>query len=139
MGLYSTFGTNKEMERKGIYLQYGTNSKGEPIKFLVARQGGSNTAFNRAMEAATKPHRRMIQTDNMDEKTSQGILVKVFSQAVILGWEGVEDENNNPLPFNRENCEKLLTDLPELLKDISVQTNNFSLFRDAVMEEDEKN
>lgn len=139
MGLYESFSTNKNYEKSGVWLQYGENTKKQPIKFLIARVGGANTAFSKALEAAQKPYRRQIQTDTMDERVAEGIILDVFARTVILNWEGVQDRDGVDMPYTKENVIKLMTDLPDLFADIRVQAQNVTLFRDATNEVDAKN
>ena len=66
MSLYSQFGTDKTVEKEGVFLQYGTTKDGKPIQIKICRAGGANTAYNRAMEAKTKPYRRQLQNGTLD-------------------------------------------------------------------------
>ncbi len=136
MNLYQAFKTNKEFERKGIEIEYGKNTKGEDIVFKIARAGGSNNAFNKGMERATKPYRRQIQNGTLDNSVADSIYMGVFIDTVLLGWEGVEDEHGNALAYNKENAKKVFTDLPDLFADLKEQSVNMSLFRNEEQEAD---
>ena len=52
--MYSTFRTDDELERKGIVIEY------DSFRVTIARAGGSNKAFERALEAKSRPFRRAI-------------------------------------------------------------------------------
>lgn len=136
MNLYAAFKTNKEYEQKGIEIEYGKNSKNEDIVFKIARAGGSNNAFNKGMERATKPYRRQIQNGTLDNTVADSIYMDVFIDTILLGWEGVEDELGKPLAYNKENAKKVFTDLPDLFADLREQSSNMSLFRNAELEAD---
>lgn len=136
MSLYSAFKTNPDYEKNGIEIQYGENSKGADIVFRIARAGGANQAFNKAMEVATKPYRRQIQNGTFDNKTADKLYMDVFIQTVLLGWEGVEDSEGKEMKFTTENAKKLFTDLPELFSDLRDQAANMSLFRQQELAED---
>lgn len=138
-GLYSQFKTDENTEKKGIILEYGLNSKDEPIQIRIARAGGGNTAFNKLMEAKVKPFRRQIQNETIDNKQVEQIMREVYADTIVLGWDGVEDENNDPLEFTRENAIKLFTDLPDLFRDIQEQSQRSALFRSTILETDRKN
>jgi len=66
-------------------------------------------------------------------------MAEVYAETVLLGWTGVADENGTPLPFTKENCVKLLTDLPDLFRDIQEQAQRVANFRAADLEADAKN
>lgn len=141
MSLYKTFKTSGDLEKTGIYLQYGfvDDDPERPIRILIARAGGSNTKFARILEAKTKPYRRAIQTETMDPKMADNIFREVYAESVVLGWDNVSDVDGVALPFSKENVVKVFTDLPDLYADVREQANKAALFREAVLEEDAKN
>lgn len=139
MSLYKSFKTDANLEKSGIELEYGENSKGQPILIRIARAGGANSAYNKRLEVLTKPYRRQIQTETIDNKVLEKIVAQAFAETVVLGWEGVEDEANNELPFSVDNVVKLFNDLPDLYKDIQEQAQKTALFRQEILEADSKN
>jgi len=139
MSLYSQFETDPKLEKGGIILEYGPNSKGQPMAFRIARAGGANDAYNKRLEAMSRKHRRKIQNDMLESKELQEMIKEVVVDTVLLGWENIEDRNGNDLPFTRENALKLFKELPDLYADINEQANRVALFRIAVREEDAKN
>lgn len=139
MSLYSQFKTDPSVEKDGILVQYGNNSKGLLIQIRIARAGGNNVGFAKAYEQKTKPYRRQIQNDTMDPKVAERIILEVYAETVVLGWEGVEDEEGNDLPFNKENCIKLFTDLPDLFRDLQAVSQSIAAFRSEIREADAKN
>ena len=130
MSLYKTFETNKEIEQTGIDLRYS-----DTCVITVARAGGSNKKFLKAAERA----QRKLNTRRPNNEQAMQILREVYADAVILGWEGVEDRDGIPMPFSRENVIKILTDLPDLFADIRQQAENAELFRDEALEDAAKN
>lgn len=139
MSLYKSFKTDANLEKLGIELEYGENSKGQPILIRIARAGGANSAYNKRLEVLTKPYRRQIQTETIDNKVLEKIVAQAFAETVVLGWEGVEDEDNNELTFSVNNVVKLFNDLPDLYKDIQEQAQKTALFRQEILEADSKN
>lgn len=138
-GLYAQFKTNTSMETEGIYLNYGPNSQGKDILIRIARAGGSNQNYSKRMEAKTKPYRRQIQNETIERALLERIVREIYAETVVLGWENVEDENGNELPFTYDNCLKLFTDLPDLFTDVQEQSQRAALFRQEVREDDGKN
>ena len=139
MSLYSQFKTDKNIEKEGIVLNYGKNSKGADIEIRIARAGGANIQYAKLLEAKTKPYRRQIQNETLDNDVAEKITKEVYAKAVVLGWSGVEDENGKELEFSFENCMKLFDDLPDLWTDIQQQSTKAALFRADILEQDAKN
>ena len=139
MSLYKQFKTDKNVEKEGIVLNYGKNSKGEDIEIRIARAGGANVQYAKLLEAKTKPYRRQIQNETLDNEVAEKITKEVYAKAVVMGWIGVEDENGKPLEFSSENCIKLFDDLPDLWMDIQQQSTKAALFRADILEQDAKN
>ena len=139
MSLYSQFKTDKNIEKEGIVLNYGKNSKGADIEIRIARAGGANVQYAKLLEAKTKPYRRQIQNETLDNDVAEKITKEVYAKAVVLGWSGVEDENGKELEFSFENCMKLFDDLPDLWTDIQQQSTKAALFRADILEQDAKN
>ena len=134
MNLYKTYKTTDSMEKDGIDLQYGPD-----CKIRIARAGGSNQRFGKLLGDKLKPYRRQIDNGTMDDAIAAKIMAEVYADCVILGWQGVEDFEGIAIPFCKENVVKLLTDLPELFRDIQEQAGKVSNFRAAEREEDAKN
>lgn len=139
MSLFKQYKTDTDLEKRGIYLDFGLNSKGAPIRFLIARAGGSNDAFNKAMEAKVKPIKRQIQNETVELAQIEKLTREVYCRTVVLGWEGVEDENDQPISFNYENAVALFTALPDLFRDIQEQAQKGVSFRAELLETDAKN
>lgn len=139
MSLYKQFKTDGDIEKKGIILSYGENERGEEIWFRIARAGGANRAYERAVEAKTRPYRRQIQNESADPVVLERVLREVYAETIILAWGGVDTPDGEPLAFSRENAVKLLHDLPDLFRDIREQASKIALFREELLEADSEN
>jgi hypothetical protein len=65
----------------------------------------------------------------------------VFAKTILLGWEGIDDEDGNPIPYSPENALTFLTD-PELvhLWDFVLSAaQNVAAYRRSVLEAVRKN
>jgi len=142
MSMYSQFATDQGLEKNGIVLDYGH------FRVTVSRAGGSNKKFQRALESKTKPYRRQIQNDSMDDIVAERILREVYAQTVIQNWEtldgekwkkGIESQDGKVLPFCDQNVFDTLTNLPELFADIQTQASKAALFKQTTQEDDAKN
>lgn len=134
MSTYSKFENDSTLEQGGITLDLG-----QAGKFVIARAGGANKSFAKKFHQLTKPIRRAIQTESVDEKTSLDILIDVYVETILIGWEGVTDREGKPFPFSKVNAKKLFSDLPDLFAEIRRHSEDETLFRAIVMEEDAKN
>lgn len=136
MSLYKQFKTDEALETDGILIEYGVTEAGLPIRIKIARAGGRNTAFSKALERATRPYRKAIQTGTLDNKTADNLYKDVFAETVVLGWVNVEDQDGKAMEFTKENVVKLFNDLPDLFNDLREQAANVALFREEVLEND---
>lgn len=134
MSLYKLFKSNETREKEeGILLDYGT------AKIRIRRAGGSNRKYAELLSKKLRPYKRQIENETLDPDTGIRVMAEVYADSVILGWEGVTDSENKVLPFTRDNCVKLMLDLPDLFRDIQEQAQKFANFRDEEIEEDRKN
>ena len=139
MSLYKSSQTDPNKEKNGVPLEYGLNSKKEPITFTVAREGGQNVQYQKVAEHIFKPFRRQIQHNQIDPDVLEDLLAQVYSKCVVKGWHGVEDEYDEPLEFNEANVKKLLTDLPVVFDAIKEVARDYNQFLLESLEEDAKN
>lgn len=130
---YQFFKTSEKLEQTGIVIDYGD------FRFRVARAGGANKEYQKALERKTRPFKRAIQADAFTNDQAIAVLREVYAETVILGWEGVTDESGKPMEFSRENALKLFNDLPDLFSDLMQQANNSALYREQLRGEDAKN
>lgn len=127
--LYSQFKTSDNLEKTGVWLQYGEEG-GKPVRIRIARAGGGNVAYRKALDKVTRPHKKAIQMETLSPEMNKKLLMEVYADTVILGWENINDENGEPMGFNRDNVMKLLGDLPDIFDDIVAQAQTMAIFRD---------
>jgi hypothetical protein len=132
--IYEAFETDPDLEKQGIDIDYGD------FKFKIARAGGANKKYQKRLEALTRPYRRAIQTETMDNAKADELIMQAFAQTVVLDWEGVTDKETGELiPFSSQACLKLFKALPDLFTDIREQATKWNMFKKDVQEEDSKN
>ena len=150
-GGYGSFRSDIDAEQEGVVLDYG------PIRVTIARAGGSNKAYERVLEALTKPYRRAIQLETLDAKVSEKIMKEAMAKAVILNWEVLVDADGLPdadgkdwvqglehpdtgdlLPFGWENVMEVLQhkEIQNLYHDLRVQSGKEALFLQTRREEE---
>ena len=143
MSMYGLFKTSVDLESGGVIIDYGS------FRVTIARAGGYNKRFAKALEAITKPYRRAMQTETMDNDIAIELLYKVYADTVIIKWEtkvddewkiGIEQpDDEDLLPVNAENIIKTFTQLPDLFLDIREQSNRIAIFREEILENDSGN
>ena len=121
--LYQAFGTVKSYEEEGVTLDLGV------AKFRVRRSGGSNRRYFNAFTNKMRPHRRALDAGTLPEDVSKNLLMEVYFDAVVMGWEGVTDEAGTPLEYNLQNFKKVMSDLPDLWSLIMRESDNMKNFQ----------
>lgn len=90
-------------------------------KILLKPATTSNPAYFNAM--LRKGGRRMRQIVRTDRVTTEELDLnrdqdrELFPRYVIMGWEGIEEEDGKLVPFSRERCEEFCNKLPDWLFD----------------------
>ena len=128
MNPYDMFESSADLEKGGVWIDY------THFQIKIGRAGGRNSAYTKALALHTKPVKRLIDTDTLSEAKGKEILVNTFADSIILGWKDVTDREGKKLPFNKENVKKLLTDLPDLFRDLQDQSGKMSVFREEAIE-----
>lgn len=148
MSLYKTFKTDPALETQGIVLQYDTS-----FRVTVARAGGANKRFAKILDEITRPYRRAIQTESMDNARGEELLQEAYARGVVLKWEtnvapdgqepewkeGIEGPDGEVIPFNVENVIKTFKALPDLFRAIQEDAGKQALYRTTVQEADAGN
>jgi hypothetical protein len=123
MDLRRTYAADPSLETDGIELHLDGNAY-----ITLARAGGGNVKYEAAMRAHFAPHKRALQNGTLDDKTATDILHKVYADAVILGWRGLEIDGA-PLPYSRENALRVCREFPELWRVIQEEAGKFANYR----------
>lgn len=142
MGLRKLFKTDKRFETEGVVLDYGET------RIRIARAGGANKRYIKALDKATKPYRRAIATGAFSDERANEILRRVYADTIVLNWEtkrggewlpGIDPEDLGVegaelQPVTAENIVKVFTNLPDLFSDVQQQAQSIALFRSEVDE-----
>lgn len=139
MSLYSQFATDKTAEVDGVWVEYGANEDGSIPGFKISRMSKANKKYTKALERATRPHRRAIELETMNNDLAERLFMEVFVDTVLLDWRGIKDRDGNELECNKANAMKLFEDLTELYDDLQEKAKKASLFRDETLEEEAGN
>jgi len=142
MSLRKQFKTDKKLEAKGIEIEF------PDALITVARAGGSNKKYKRALAKALKPFKSAVDTDSLDEDRMLPVIIKPFVDEVLLDWKTWVDgawvsgiEGSTPgaiVEFTKENATKFLLECPELYYELQEKAVGRKLFLED-MEEAAKN
>ena len=139
MGIRELFGTNQKSEVDGIDLDYGDYT------IRIARMGGSNKKWTKALSALVKKHSVQIRNDSMPEEQFKKLTLSLFAKHVFITWsgEGLIDEElwgNKEVPQpTEENFVKLMLEYPDQFADIQEQAKSHATFQNQILEDVIKN
>lgn len=128
MSIYALYETDMTKEVEGFW--HPVNKK---ISIKMARAGGANLAFSKAMELKTRPHRKRggaFEGDEVDVELANELMKEAFAETIILDWKGITTKDGKRVAYSPAAATKLLKDLPDLfieLRDAAGSAANFRL------------
>lgn len=161
MGLYKALQTDADIEKEGVYISYYDDEGDDLCRVRVARAGGANKAFDKAMNAALKKHKKLLDASSIGSEKNKAVMRQLYADNVITAWEtakrdesnkvvldekgntvwieGIESPTGELLPFTSENVVKTLKNLPKIYTDVALMSNNDEAYRKDIQEEEAKN
>ncbi len=143
MGMYDTFETDGNLEKNGVWLDYGD------FRIRVASAGQGNKNYVRYAEKKLKPVRQAMNAGSLSNERSMSLLADIYSKTIVLDWQvrvedgewsqGIEDKEGNIIAFNEENVKEAFHNLPRLFIDVQEQAQSLANFRSAELEDETKN
>lgn len=139
MSIFTQFGTTKDIEVSGIWVEFNPNDDGSIPGFLIARAGGSNTLYERTLSRKTKPFQVAIRNGTLGLDQAKKINIDVFIEAVLRDWRNVYNRYGSPIPFSAHNARELFNELPDLYSALLDMATNVSTFQHEDKEDTVKN
>lgn len=149
MSMYEQLETDPALETKGVEVTYGS------FRVTLARAGGANKKYEKLLDARSKPHRRAMKTETMDNDVAIDIMREVYADSIILHWEAKNDKGEwevgieakpkkagdavKLVPFNRDNAVQAMVDLPVLLEWFKDDAEKLALYLVQHQEKDAGN
>jgi len=144
MGMYDKKETNPELEKSGVWMDYGD------YRVKIARAGGANRKYLNELQLATKPLKRALETNSVPAERQKEIMTKVFAKTIVMGWEmfdadkgewvsGIEQKDGSVGKFSADLVEATLTALPSVLEDIQKDAMDMELYLASLRDDDTKN
>ena len=137
MSLKSKFGTVKNAETEGAWVDVMQNEDGSMCRVKLRRSGRRNKDYTKAFDKHTKPYRRIL--DNLDPEIDAKVMRSVIVDSIITEWENVQIEEGVNLPFNTANVEDVLSELPDLQDFILRKAGEIETFQEQALEAEAKN
>lgn len=134
MSIYDKLQTNADLEKKGVEFE---PFPGDGV-FVLARAGGSNNKWKKALEKKTRQFRGR-QASKLDDDQMKAITLEIFIETVLLGWSEVKDRDDKELKYSKTNAKTLFDDLPELFEILMESANNSSFYLREVQQSQAKN
>lgn len=136
--IYELFETDAAMEQEGVWINYEDFGK-----FLVARAGGANKAYQKVLEKELRPHRKMLKKRKgaIPVDIVEAAVKVAFIETVLLDWQDIKTRKGKAIKFSKENAVKLFDDLPALYEDLRDQSMDHDTFSmdDESLEDDAGN
>lgn len=128
--LYETFGTHKDYELKGIWLEFADAS------MKVRRAGGSNEEFSRVLGEKLRPHRHAMEAGGLDPKLSRRLLQETYFETVVLEWKNFVNRKGEPMELTLENFCGIMEELPDLWSAVVKACDEMRNFQASNVKED---
>jgi len=116
MSIWDLFETDMNKEVEGFW--HKVNKK---IKVKLARAGGANLSFTKAMEEKTREHRKRggaFEGDNVDVELATDLMKQSFAETIILDWKGFTKKDGKPLAYSPKVAYELMVSLPDLFNEL---------------------
>ena len=136
--LYSTYGSEPELEARGVVLDYELANK-ETFSIKVKRAGARNQAWKVAYNSIMKPHAKDIADGKLSEGENKKLLADIWAKTVVIGWSNLRDGEGNEVKFTIQTCYELFCTFPDLLNDVIADSHTRSNFQHEEMEATAKN
>lgn len=123
--------TNETAENEGVWKDYESGSR-----LLLARLTNENA--QKARMAAYNEWRALLERKNADGTSTEEAQAKmeeidaeVIAKHVLKDWEGIEDDEGNPVPYTPEVGEEYLNLSKDFRQDVRVMAGERSSYLES--------
>jgi len=139
MSIFNQFETDQDAEKDGIWIEYGENEDGTIPAFKVSRMSKNNKRYSKALDRATRPHRRAIELETLKDDTAERVFMEVFVDTILMDWKNIQTKQGSEIALTKEKALEIFNALPELYEDLQNNARKASLFRQEALEEESGN
>ena len=129
--LRSLYKTDQTKEEEGVWIDFGNG-----IKLRIARLG--NPKYNAYLRRIGKPHQMSIRNGSASQATVEDLTIRAIAKHVLLGWEGV-DEDNELVPYTEEKALEYLRTMRDFYQQVLELSSDANQFREEELKEEEGN
>ncbi len=128
MSVWDLYETDATKETEGFW--HTVNKK---IKVKLARAGGANLSFTKAMEEKTREHRKRggaFEGEKVDVELATDLMKQAFAETIILDWKGFTKKDGKPLGYSAKAAYEMMVALPDLfneLRDAAGEAANYRI------------
>ena len=126
------FRTDPKKEQEGVWIDIGDGGR-----LLIARLG--NRKYQARQRELIKPHVRAVRTGSLPIEKQLEILLRNYSENVLMGWEGIQDEAGVDVPYSPEKAYEYLTELRDFRDMVTEFASEQALYRAEELEADSGN
>jgi hypothetical protein len=120
------FKTNEDYEKNGVWFEIS-----DTTGFLVKPLKPTNPNVKAAFANFYKPYARQIELGTLDDAKAQEIQVKMFVQACLVDWKGVEIDGK-VREFDKTLAVEFFLNLPDLFETLWKHCQDFKNYQDEV-------
>ena len=128
----SKFAVDAKKEEEGVWVSVDSDG----AKILVAR--ANNTRYREEFRKLLAPHRAAYRAGTLSEEIAGNILGKALARTILLGWEGIKNDDGTELVYSTKRAEEILCDpqYSDFRTLVEASSNDAELFRKTQLEED---
>jgi len=118
---FATFEDEFTSELDIAELDFGFNSKNEPLRFIIRETGSPEH------EKVQRKYSKALTASRRNRVRYRAVMAKIVGESILIDWKGVLDDEGNEVPCTLENKIEALTKYKKLFVEIidfaSDQTN----------------
>lgn len=136
MSLTRAFNTDRDLEEQGKWFNDVLGDKSN-LNLKVRRMSAEKVV--KYQQDLVQQNRYRMKEGKFSEDVANEILVDTLAGAVLVDWDGVTDDDGNPVPFSIDAAKQYLTDLRDFRLLVSALANNMDAYRKGVEADISKN
>jgi hypothetical protein len=123
MDLKKDFGTNKELEENGAWIDMGDGTQ------LKIARAGNKKAMDYSRQVS-KPFQTQIRFGKFTEEGFTKLAIEVAAQCILLDWKNLQEDGED-VPYSKENAIRMLTDYPDFRNFVSASAEDIKNYQAA--------
>jgi hypothetical protein len=133
MKIYQHYATDEQAEIDGVWVELG-----EGARIKVARVG--NPSYEKVLRQLKKPYRNITRAGGeIPREALDKITIEATAEALLLDWQGLDDEDGTAIPYSKEAAKRLLGELKDFRETVVRLALEAETFRAEALEAAAKN